>query len=233
MIDQNRCLVIIPTFNEVENINLICAQVRKISKADILIIDDGSTDGTIAQIRELGCVDSKIFLLLRQTKEGLGKAYQAGFSYAFSNNYNYIIHLDADGSHNAEIIPKLISLYEEGFDLVIGSRYVPGGSVSDWSLSRQLISRLGNLYAKLALGLQIKDLTSGFRLYSIDSLKKIKVENATAEGYAFQVQMTYLFRNFRCTEVPITFKDRTKGKSKMGHKIILEALIQIPLIRLK
>lgn len=230
---HNEGLIIIPTFNEVENLLYIYNRVRKVTKEDILFVDDGSIDGTVEKILDLAKSDPRVKMLLRNSKEGLGKAYQAAFHYAMQEDYDFIIHLDADGSHEVEKIPDLIRGYKSGFDLVVGSRYVKGGTVDNWSVVRRIISKVGNNYARFVLGLEIKDLTSGFRLYSLSKLQSAHLERATARGYAFQVQMTYLFNGFKILEVPIRFKDRTFGVSKMGYGIILEALVQIPSIRLK
>ena len=227
-----KCLVVLPTYNEAENIENACSRIKNIIDCHILIVDDGSTDGTIQIIKKLSEENSKIHLSLRNSKNGLGDAYRHAYKYAIEKGYEILIQCDSDGSHEIEKIPKLFEEYQSGSDLVIGSRYVAGGNVEGWAKTRILISKAGNLYAKLVLRLPVKDLTAGFRLYRIASLKKINYQSALAKGYSFQIQMTYLFRHLKISEVPITFVDRVFGSSKMNTKIALEAIWQIPFIRL-
>ena len=227
----DKCLVVLPTYNEAENIENVVSRVRSVVKCDILIVDDGSTDGTIEIIKRLNSQNPNVFLSLRTSKNGLGDAYRHAYTWAIENGYELLIQCDADGSHEIEKIPDLYEKYLSGSDLVVGSRYVPGGNVEGWSSSRILISKLGNLYAKLVLRLPVKDLTVGFRLYRISTLRKVNYLSAVAKGYSFQIQMSYLFRNYKIAEVPITFVDRVFGASKMNTKIALEAIWQIPFIR--
>lgn len=226
-----KCLVVLPTYNEAENIENVCARIKNVIDCHILIVDDGSTDGTIQIIKKLSEENSKIHLSLRNSKNGLGDAYRHAYKYAIDQGYEVLIQCDSDGSHEIEKIPTLYEKYKTGSDLVIGSRYVAGGNVEGWVRTRILISKAGNFYAKLVLRLPVKDLTAGFRLYRIASLKKINYQSAVAKGYSFQIQMTYLFRNLKISEVPITFVDRVFGSSKMNTKIALEAVWQIPFIR--
>ena len=229
----DKCLVVLPTYNEAENIENVVSRVHSVVTCDILIVDDGSTDGTIEIIKRLNSKNPKVFLSLRKSKNGLGDAYRHAYTWAIENGYELLIQCDADGSHEIEKIPDMYEEYLSGSDLVVGSRYIPGGNVEGWSPSRILISKMGNLYAKLVLRLPVKDLTAGFRLYRIDALKNINYQNAVAKGYSFQIQMTYLFRKLKISEVPITFVDRVFGSSKMNTKIALEAIWQIPFIRFK
>ena len=226
-----KCLVVLPTYNEAENIGNVCARIKNVIDCHILIVDDGSTDGTIPIIKKLSEENSRIHLSLRNSKNGLGDAYRHAYKYAIEQGYEILIQCDSDGSHEIEKIPTLYEKYKSGSDLVIGSRYVAGGNVEGWARTRILISKAGNFYAKLVLRLPVKDLTAGFRLYRIASLKKINYQSAVAKGYSFQIQMTYLFRNLKISEVPITFVDRVFGSSKMNTKIALEAVWQIPFIR--
>ena len=227
----DKCLVVLPTYNEAENIENVVSRVHSVVTCDILIVDDGSTDGTIEIIKRLNSKNPKVFLSLRKSKNGLGDAYRHAYTWAIENGYELLIQCDADGSHEIEKIPDMYEKYLSGSDLVVGSRYVPGGNVEGWSSSRILISKMGNLYAKLVLRLPVKDLTAGYRLYRISTLRNINYLSAVAKGYSFQIQMSYLFRNHKISEVPITFVDRVFGASKMNTKIALEAIWQIPFIR--
>ena len=230
---MSKALIVLPTYNEVENIQSVYDRIRKVTDSDILFIDDGSGDGTRDMISKLKTKDGGIFEILRQSKLGLGSAYRVAYKYAIDNKYDVLIQCDADGSHQIEKIPEMLAQIDSGADLVIGSRYVPGGSVIGWAKSRLYISKIGNAYAKLTLGLRTNDNTAGFRAYRMKSLSNIEYWKATANGYAFQVQMTYLFRNLKIVEIPINFTERQFGKSKMTLGIALEAIIQIPLLRFK
>ena len=230
---MSKALIVLPTYNEVENIQSVYDRIRKVTDSDILFIDDGSDDGTRDMISKLKTTDSGIFEILRQDKLGLGRAYRVAYKYAVDKKYDVLIQCDADGSHQIEKIPEMLAKIDSGTDLVIGSRYVPGGSVSGWAKTRLYISKTGNAYAKLTLGLRTNDNTAGFRAYRMISLSNIEYWKATANGYAFQVQMTYLFRNLKIVEIPINFTERQFGKSKMTLGIALEAIIQIPLLRFK
>jgi dolichol-phosphate mannosyltransferase len=226
-------LIILPTFNEVENLETVYRRIRSLIQCDILIIDDGSVDGTIGVIKKLQKEDSAVLPLLRNTKSGLGKTYLTGYEYAIKQEYDALIQLDADGSHEIEKIPIMIDLYLNGTKMLVGSRYVPGGDVSGWSKTRVMISRIGNAYGRFILGLDQKDVTSGFRLYDVKTLALLDLSEVEAKGYSFQIQMSYVFRNVKSLEVPIIFVDRVFGESKMGYKIVLEALYQIPRIRIR
>ena len=224
-------LVIFPTLNEFENIPLVIDRLKKVIKSDILFVDDGSTDGTVELIQNLVKMNSHISAIYREKKLGLGSAYREAYAYALTQDYEYLIQCDADGSHEIEKIPTMLAAANNGAELVIGSRYVKGGSVSGWAKSRQFISKVGNIYSRITLGLKTKDNTAGFRLYNLETLRKIDFHKAKANGYAFQVQMTYLFKEYKVDEVPIRFVERLHGKSKMNTKIAIEAILKIPLLR--
>jgi dolichol-phosphate mannosyltransferase len=229
--NNKNVLVVLPVFNEVKNIYSVYKRILEQLEPNILFVDDGSTDGSIEIIRELIEKDSKVSCLFRNEKKGLGSAYRDAYEFAISKKYDFLIQCDTDGSHEIEKIPEMLDYSINGADLVIGSRYVDGGSVAGWNKSRLYISKIGNIYSRLCLNLKIKDNTAGFRIYDINSLSKVDFESATANGYAFQVQMTYLFRNLKIVEVPIQFSERQFGKSKMNLRIALEALVKIPLLR--
>lgn len=229
----SKTLVVLPIYNEYLNILNVYKRVRNISDFDILFIDDGSTDGSKELLKSIELKDPCVFCLFRGAKLGLGSAYRDAFKYAIENEYEYLIQCDADGSHQLEKIPLMMHFALGGADLIIGSRYVTGGSVQGWAKSRILISKFGNLYSRICLNLKTKDNTAGFRIYDVSTLSRIDYGSASANGYAFQVQMTYLFRKMKVVEVPIKFTEREFGKSKMTTQIALEALIQIPLLRIR
>lgn len=233
LLSKKKILVVLPTYNEFENIPLVLQRIINVVKCDVLFVDDGSTDGSLELIKDLVKVNPNIKALFRGQKKGLGSAYREAYAYAIKQNYDYLIQCDTDGSHEIEKIPEFIDAADDGADLVIGSRYVPGGSILGWAKSRQIISKTGNLYSRIMLGLKTKDNTAGYRLYNLHKLAKVNFNKATANGYAFQVQMTYLLKNHRTVEVPIQFVERKYGKSKMTANVALEALVKIPLLRFK
>ena len=225
-----RVLVMLPTYNEIENIQDVLERVRNaVPDADILVIDDGSPDGTADRAEKLGEVLGGIDVLRRSAKSGLGSAYRAGFRVGLARGYDVMVEMDADLSHDPAVLPELIAAVEQGADLAIGSRYVPGGSIPDWKWVRRAISRGGGLYARTMLGLSVQDATAGFRAYHRDNLSRIDLDHVRADGYGFQVEMTYLTeRNgARIVEVPITFRDRSLGHSKMSGRIVVEALFLV------
>jgi dolichol-phosphate mannosyltransferase len=228
-----RTIIVLPIYNEFANIEKVYKRIRDISDSDILFIDDGSTDGSLELLEEIKLNDPYVYCIYRGAKLGLGSAYRDAYRYATENAYKYLIQCDADGSHQIEIIPKMLNVAKGGVDLVIGSRYVSGGSVQGWAKSRIVISKLGNFYSRICLNLKTKDNTAGFRIYDVSTLSRIDYGSASANGYAFQVQMTYLFRKVKVVEVPIKFTEREFGESKMTTQIALEALIQIPLLRFR
>lgn len=234
---SDKVLVIVPTYNEKENIKpLITGIFSSLRNYDvnILFIDDGSPDGTSDEIKKLQKEDQRIKLIEREKKTGLGKAYVVGFDFAIKNSYSYVFEMDADLSHKPEYLPSFLELTRE-YDLVIGSRYVKGGGVRNWSPLRKLISKIGNLYARLLLGFSIKDSTAGFKCFRIEVLKSIKPETLSSEGYSFQIENVWRTwkKGFKIKEFPIIFYERERGKSKMSKKIIFEAIFKVIELRLK
>lgn len=222
-----KTLVIIPTFNEAGTVlSTINSLLTELPQVNVLVVDDNSPDGTAQLVSEAGKSDARINLLSRIAKQGLGPAYLEGFAWAFSNGYDLIVEMDADGSHQAKDLASMLSA--DGADLVIGSRWVPGGAVLNWPWSRKLISRVGNIYARLMLRTRISDMTSGFRVYRAPFLKKLLAEPVSSQGYSFQVELAYRAEKLGVVvEKPITFVERTSGKSKMTLAIVLEALTKV------
>ena len=216
-----------PTFNEAGNIHHAVVELFKYNPAvDLLIVDDDSPDGTGVLADQLALANSRINVMHRKEKQGLGAAYIAGFKYAFDSDCDYVVEMDADGSHRAEDLPKLLAVCESN-DLVIGSRYVKGGSTENWPLHRQWLSKGGNFFAKLMLGTKLNDMTAGFRVFSVPFLKTMNLETINARGYSFQIEMAYrtIQQGGRTEEVPIVFIEREVGESKMSRAIVLEALV--------
>jgi dolichol-phosphate mannosyltransferase len=216
-----------PTFNEAGNINHAIQELFQYNKSvDLLIVDDDSPDGTGKLADQLASTNSQITVMHRKEKQGLGAAYIAGFKRAFESGYDYVVEMDADGSHRAEDLPKLLAVCELN-DLVIGSRYVKGGSTENWPLHRQWLSKGGNLFAKMMLGTRLNDMTAGFRVFSVPFLKTMDLESINARGYSFQIEMAYrtIQQGGRVTEVPIVFIEREVGESKMSRAIVIEALV--------
>ncbi len=221
-----KTLVIMPTFNERESLPVTLAGVLDlIPDVDVLIVDDSSPDGTGALADEIAAKDARVQVLHRLTKNGLGGAYLAGFEWAFENDYDQIVEMDADGSHQPQDLVRLLARAGEA-DLVIGSRWVSGGSVQNWPWYRKLISKSGTFYASIMLGSQIRDITAGFRVYNAEFLKSLDLAGVAARGYGFQVEMAWRSEAAGgiILEVPITFVERTMGSSKMSTGIVLEAL---------
>lgn len=224
-----RVLVVIPTYNEADNIGVITERVRRaVPAADILIADDNSPDGTGALADAMAAADEHIHVLHRPGKQGLGAAYVAGFGWAREHGYDAMVQMDADGSHAPEQLPKLLDAARSA-DVVIGSRWVRGGQVVDWPAHRLLLSRGANFYTRMALGMPVRDATGGYRVYKIPVLDKIEVASVDSQGYSFQVELSWrAFRQgFKIVEVPITFADRERGTSKMSSSIVREALWRV------
>jgi dolichol-phosphate mannosyltransferase len=228
--------LVLPTYDEAPNIEAIVEAIlaKMPASSRVLIVDDNSPDGTGEIAERLAAGNEQIEVLRRPRKEGLGPAYVAGFRRALESGAGLVLEMDADFSHDPAYLPRLLEAAEHA-DLVIGSRYVPGGGVSDWSRLRQAISRGGSAYARLALGVEVRDLTGGFKCFRSEVLAAIDLEGVGSRGYAFQIELTYraIELGFRVVEVPIVFRDRAAGSSKMGGKIVAEAAIRVPLMRLQ
>jgi len=224
-----KVLVIMPTYNESGNIEKSVDLLYKYNPdVNLLIVDDNSPDGTGKIADNLAKKNKQIHVLHRQGKGGLGAAYLAGFDWGFENKFDYLVEMDADGSHRAEDLPKLLELAPNN-DLVIGSRYITGGKTVNWPFYRQWLSRGGNIYARIMLGGKLNDMTAGYRVFRSAFLKKLDLAGINARGYSFQIEMAYrtLQAKGRAAEVPITFVEREVGTSKMSSAIVLEALLLI------
>lgn len=223
------CTVVIPTYNERENIGELIPRVLEIPRFRVLVVDDNSPDGTAEIVRDLARGEPRIGLLSRPGKQGLGRAYLAGFRRALDEGAEFICEMDADFSHDPRYLPDLLAAAETRYDLVLGSRYVRGGGTVNWGLARQLISRGGNVYARAILGLPVSDATGGFRCYRRRVLETLDLGAIQSNGYSFQIEMVYRTRRagFRVGEVPIIFPDRRVGQSKMSRRIVLEALLTV------
>ena len=229
MLALKNILVIIPTYNEFENVRIITSAIRtKVPQVDILIADDNSPDGTGKIADEIAASDSKVNVLHRDQKAGLGAAYLAGFAWAKKRNYDAVVEMDADGSHRPEDLLKILAALENA-DVVLGSRWISGGQVVNWPLHRKLLSRGGNVYTRLWLGIPIKDATGGFRAYRMAALEKLGLTDVQSQGYCFQVDMAWraVQAGLKVIEVPIVFIERQIGQSKMSGDIVKEALTMV------
>jgi dolichol-phosphate mannosyltransferase len=224
-----RVLVVVPTYNEAENIREITARVRQaVPAAEILIADDSSPDGTGAIADQLAAADPQVHVLHRPGKQGLGAAYVAGFGWAREHGFDVVVEMDADGSHAPEQLPRLLDALRTA-DVVLGSRWVPGGRVVNWPWRRMVLSRGANLYTRLVMGMPIRDATGGYRVYRMPVLDKIDIDSVVSQGYCFQVDLAWRAHRhgLRVVEVPITFAERERGASKMSTTIIREALWRV------
>ena len=227
--DLGRIVVIIPTYNERENLELIVGRLRAaVPEADILVADDNSPDGTGAIADSLSAADDHIRVLHRAGKEGLGAAYLAGFEWALDQGYDVVVEMDADGSHQPEQLARLLDRLRTA-DLVLGSRYVKGGSVVNWPRSREVLSRGGNVYTRVMLGVPLKDATGGYRAFRADTLRKLDLTGVESKGYCFQVDLARraVQSGLVVAEVPIEFVERELGVSKMDQRIVVEALWRV------
>jgi dolichol-phosphate mannosyltransferase len=222
-------LVVIPTYNERENLGPIVERLHTaLPEVHVLVVDDGSPDGTGQLADEMAEADHRVHVLHRTEKAGLGAAYVAGFHWALDRDFAAVVEMDADGSHAPEDLPRLLDALRDS-ELAIGSRYVPGGRVVNWPRHREFISRGGNVYSRLALGAAVKDLTGGFRAYRREVLEKINLRTVASQGYCFQIDLAWraIEADFRIAEVPITFTERERGESKMSGTIVREALWRV------
>jgi dolichol-phosphate mannosyltransferase len=224
-----RVIIVMPTYNERQNLEIMAGRIRdSVPDADVLVVDDNSPDGTGDLADKLAETDRHVQVMHRTEKAGLGRAYVAGFSWALERGYDVIVEMDADGSHRPEDLPRLLAALD-GADAVIGSRYVPGGTVVNWPKSREILSRGANVYNRLMLGISVKDATGGYRVYRAATLAKIDLNNIESAGYCFQIDMTLrvLQAGLKLTEVPITFVERERGASKMSNAVIREAFFRV------
>jgi dolichol-phosphate mannosyltransferase len=222
-----RPLVVIPTYQEAENIATVLQRVRAAAPTvSVLVVDDGSPDGTADLAEAAGAEVGQVTVLRRARKDGLGSAYRAGFAQGLAAGHDVLIEMDADLSHDPADVPRLLAAISDGAGLAIGSRYVPGGATPSWPRHRLLLSQWGNRYVNLALGLGVRDATAGFRAYRADVLERIDYATTSADGYAFQVEMAYRVDQVgeRIQEIPISFSDRLVGTSKMSSRIVVEAM---------
>ena len=234
---MSQSLVIIPTYNESENISSLILKIfKEIPHINILVVDDNSPDKTYELVNKLSEIfKEKLFLEIRKNKNGLGEAYKHGFKWALNKNYDYIFQMDADFSHDPAELSRMLNYLEDNYDLVVGSRYVDGINVVNWPLNRILLSVLAAYYVRLITWMPIKDPTAGFVGYRKKVLESINTKEIRSIGYAFQIEMKYVSwkQKFKLKEHPIIFKNREKGVSKMGSKIIFEAILAVPLLRLR
>ncbi len=229
-LSMNPALVCIPTYNERENVEAITQAVLLAdSRVDVLVVDDNSPDGTGQLADRLSSMQSRIQVLHRERKQGLGRAYLAAFEWALRRGYSYVLEMDADFSHHPKYLPQLIDAAEGGTDLVLGSRYVAGGGTVNWGFLRRKISQGGSWYARAILGIAVQDLTGGFKCFRRQVLETIDLPSVRSTGYGFQIELTYrtLRKGFAVKELPIVFEDRRVGQSKMDRKIFLEALAMV------
>jgi dolichol-phosphate mannosyltransferase len=225
-----RTIVVVPTYNERDNAGRLLAAVRAtVPTAEILVVDDNSPDDTASVVEASAADLGQIKLLRRPGKHGLGSAYRAGFAVALDEGYDAVVSMDADFSHDPTVLPDLLRLIEAGADAVIGSRYVPGGDTVDWPLHRRLLSRWGNRYTSLVLGLQVRDCTSGYRAYRASALRAIDPSSTSAEGYAFLTELVrrLVREGYKVMETPIVFTDRRYGESKMSSRIVAESMLLV------
>jgi len=228
-------LIILPTYNERENLERMVAAIgREVPGAHLLIIDDGSPDGTGDIADGIAAASPSVFVHHREGKLGLGTAYVWGFGWALERDYRHVFEMDCDFSHDPADLPRLLERSRRGADVVIGSRYVDGGGTEGWGLARRLISRGGGFYSRLVLGIGVRDLTAGFKCFRREALEALPLDRIRSEGFSFQIELNYLASKsgLRIVEIPVTFRDRQEGTSKMTGNIFAEALVMVWRIRL-
>lgn len=234
---MKKILVIIPTYNEAENILNLVPEVLKHSDSNfnwnVLVVDDNSPDGTASMVKSLN--SNNVFLIEREKKSGLGTAYVTGFKFAIEKSFDYVFEMDADFSHDPKYLPTFIELIEKGYDLIVGSRYINGVSVVNWPISRLLLSYFANIYTRVITGLKVKDTTAGFMCYRVSSLSQIDLDKVKSNGYSFQIEMKFKFykKGFKITETPILFIDRRAGSSKMSKNVVYEAYFMVWKLKFK
>jgi dolichol-phosphate mannosyltransferase len=227
---EGRALIVVPTYNERDNVEDIAARLLAAAPdVDVLFVDDASPDGTGGLLDQMAAADRRVHVMHRAGKLGLGSAYREGFAWGMARGFDFLVEMDADGSHDPRHLPELIGLAREGADVAIGSRYVAGGGTVNWGLGRRILSRGGSLYARTVLGVGVRDLTAGFMCWRRTALEAIDLGTITSNGYSFQIEMKYraLQRGQRVVETPIVFVDRRVGQSKMSRAIVLEALAMV------
>jgi dolichol-phosphate mannosyltransferase len=228
------CTVVIPTYNERDNIAPLLGRILELPRFRVLVVDDSSPDGTAGIVARIAAGEPRVGLLSRPAKLGLGTAYLDGFRRALAEGASYICEMDADFSHDPRYLPALLEATETRYDLTLGSRYIRGGGTTDWGAVRKIISRGGNIYARIILGLPVMDATGGFRCYRRRVLETLDLDSIRSNGYSFQIEMVYrtMQAGFRVGETPIIFPDRRVGRSKMSRRIVLEALLAVWRLRL-
>lgn len=227
-----RTLIVVPTYNESDNVEWIVGRILEAQpEVDVLVADDGSPDGTGRIADRIADRDPRVHVMHRPSKQGLGSAYRAGFAWGLDRGYDVLLEMDADGSHRPEDLQQILAASEAGADLVLGSRWVPGGGVVNWPWHRRLISRGGTFYARLMLGLPVHDATGGFRAFRRETLERLPLADVASQGYCFQIDMTrrVVAAGMSVVEVPITFVERERGQSKMSGAIVREALWRVTL----
>ena len=232
---DDKVLIIVPTYNERENIETLMDRVfEQLPEAHVLVVDDNSPDGTGALADELSARDERVMVMHRAGKMGLGTAYVAGFRHGLERDYEYFFEMDADFSHDPKYLPVMLAMAQGGTDLVLGSRYMPGGGTENWAPWRKVLSRGGSTYARTVLGVGVKDLTGGFKCFRRRVLETLDLDAVRSEGYSFQIEMTYraIRKGFTVGETPIVFVDRREGQSKMSRDIFLEAIWMVWKLRL-
>jgi len=225
-----RTLIVLPTFNEADNIVEVLQKLRAVvPEASVLVVDDSSPDGTADLVEEVAEEIGDVSVMRRPAKSGLGSAYRDGFRHGLAAGYDVMVEMDSDLSHDPAALPSLLAAAADGAALALGSRYIPGGSIPDWSWHRRALSRWGNRYAAAVLGIDVNDATSGYRAYRAEALAGIDFHTVQADGYGFQVEMAYrvLASGGRIVEVPISFTDRVRGESKMSSRIVVEAFVLV------
>ncbi|HLL24639.1 MAG TPA: polyprenol monophosphomannose synthase [Kofleriaceae bacterium] len=223
-------LIVVPTYNEAENVRGVAERfLAALPGAEILFVDDNSPDGTGQILDEIAAANPRVHVMHRAGKLGLGTAYVEGFGWGLARGYEYLFEMDADGSHDPKYLPQMVALAEDGADLVVGSRNIPGGGTENWGVGRQIISKGGSLYARTILGIDVRDVTAGFVCWRRAALEAIDLASMTSNGYSFQIEMKYraLKQGLRLVETPIIFVDRRVGQSKMSRAIVAEALLKV------